>query len=73
VTDRLYRGACHPPELLDEVLSLYRDKKDAIYGTLRDLPGLDPKRQLDATKFLDDFYKTIDDPKEVKREFGRVC
>jgi hypothetical protein len=73
VTDRLYRGSCHPTELLDEVLSLYRDKKDAIYGTIRDLPGLDPKRQTDASKFLDDFYKTINDPKAVQREFGRVC
>jgi hypothetical protein len=73
VTDRLYRGACHPAEVLNDVLTLYRDKKDAIYGTFRELPGLDPKRQLETTKFLDEFYKTIGDPGAVKREFGRVC
>ena len=73
VTDRLYRGACHPTEILTEVLSLYREKKDSIYGTFRALPGLDPKRQTETTKFLDDFYKTISDPGAVKREFGRVC
>lgn len=73
VTDRLYRGACHPPELLAEVLGLYREKKDAIYGTLRTLPGLDPKRLKAATDFLDEFYKMIDDPGQVRREFGRVC
>jgi len=73
VTDRLYRGACHPTDLLNEAFGLFREKKDAIYGTLRDLPGLDPKRQQESTKYLDDFYKTIDDPGAVKREFGRVC
>jgi hypothetical protein len=73
VTDRLYRGACHPPDLLNEVLSMYRERKDAIYGTLQDLPGIDPKRQANATRFLDDFFKTISDPGAVKREFGRVC
>ncbi|MGH7560461.1 MAG: hypothetical protein ACRENB_05515 [Gemmatimonadales bacterium] len=73
VTDRLYRGACHPPEVLTDVLGLYRTKKDALYGTLRELPGLDPKRLKEATDFLDEFYKMIDDPGQVKREFGRVC
>ncbi len=73
VTDRLYRGACHPQPVLEEVLGVYREKKEAIYGALTGLPGLDPRRQAEASKFLDEFYKTINDPGAVKREFSRVC
>jgi hypothetical protein len=73
VTERLYRGGCHPPELLAGVVARFKEKKDAIYGSLREIKELDPKRLKTATDFLDEFYKMIDDAGMVRREFGRVC
>ncbi|HEU5217077.1 MAG TPA: hypothetical protein VFU23_00360, partial [Gemmatimonadales bacterium] len=73
VTDRLYRGGCHTPEMLADVVSLYKSKKGEIYGVLREIKDLSPARLKEATDFLDDYFKLIDDPGNVKREFRRVC
>ena len=73
VTDRLYRGGCHSPEVLAQVVGIFKAKKDAIYGVLRDIKELEPARLKVATDFLDEFYKQMDDPGSVKREFRRVC
>lgn len=72
-TDRLYRGGCHPPELINETLKLFREKKDAMYGVLRGIKDLTPARLKEAIEFLDEFYKMIDDPGQVNRELRRVC
>ncbi len=73
VTDRLYRGGCHPPELLARVFAHFKDKKPAIYGVLTEIKGLSPERLKEANQFLDEFYKFIDDAGAVRRELGRVC
>lgn len=73
VTDRLYRGGCHPPELLDRVFAHFKDKKPVIYGTLTEIKGLTPGRLKEATEFLDDFYKYLDDGNGLRREVKRVC
>ena len=73
VTDRLYRGCAHPPELFDEVAGLFKSKKTDVYGVLGQIKGLTPARLKEATSYLDEFYKTISDPREMKREFRSVC
>ena len=73
VTDRLYRGGCHPPELLTKVFAHFKAKKSEIYGTLTEIKGLTPERVKEATQYLDEFYKFIDDAGAVRREMGRVC
>jgi hypothetical protein len=73
VTDRLYRGGCHAPDLLAEVIGLFKAKRDAMYGVLRDIKELQPARLKEATDFLDEFYKQMDDPGAIRREFRRVC
>jgi hypothetical protein len=73
VTDRLYRGGCHTQEMVDLILALFKAKKGEIYGVLTGIKDLNPKRLKEATEFLDEYYKIIDDPREVKREFMSVC
>ena len=73
VRDRLYRGYCRPPEDLAPALRLFNDKRDAIYALYRNQEGLDPKMRDEALKYYDDFYKTINDPKAVKRTFVDDC
>lgn len=73
VSDRFYRGGCHTPEMLARVVEHFKAKKAEIYGTLTGIKGLDPKRLEQATEYLDEFFKMIDDPGAVKREFRRVC
>jgi len=73
VIDRLYRGGCHTPDELAETVALFKAKKAEIYGTLTGIKELTPERAKEATQFLDDYFKMIDDPGQVKREFRRVC
>jgi hypothetical protein len=74
VTDRLYRGmVCYPPELLNEVLDLFRTRRDSLLGTLREIKELSPARLQEAESYLDKFYQEINDPKAVKRIFEAPC
>lgn len=73
VTDRLYRGCDHAPELFAQAADLFKGKKTEIYGTLSGIKGLTPNRLKEATTFLDDFYRVINDPGAMKREFQSAC
>ncbi|MGQ0703907.1 MAG: hypothetical protein ACT4PM_12310 [Gemmatimonadales bacterium] len=74
VTDRLYRSVvCYPPEVLNGVMDTFRTRKEELYGTLRDVPELSPKRLQEAVDYLEEFYKEINDPKTVKRVFEEPC
>ncbi|HEY9383369.1 MAG TPA: hypothetical protein VIP80_07615 [Gemmatimonadales bacterium] len=72
-TDRLYRGGCHPPEVLSQVVQPFKAKKDSIYGVLRGIKGLAPARLKEAESFLDEFYKELDNPGTVRRVFNQPC
>ena len=75
VRDRLFRGYCAPKEEYEKTFSLFRTKKDAIYGLYSDKIGqLLDKRVADETlKFYNDFYKTIDDSRRAKRDILDNC
>lgn len=74
VTDRLYRGtACHPAELLGEVVKLFQARKDSLYSVLRAVSGLTPARLKSAEGFLDEFYKALNDPGTIRKVFQRPC
>jgi hypothetical protein len=75
VRDRLYRGYCVPPEQFSKVFALFNAKKDSIYGLYRDpvgklLPEDVTKRTLE---YFDDFYKTINNPKNAKSDIIERC
>lgn len=75
VTDRLFRGYCVAPEVLERVLALFREKKDAIRalyfdevgGLLRD----DLRRQ--ALSFFDGFYAEIASPARARMSIANQC
>jgi len=73
VRERLYRGICHPPELLEGALQPFRDQREAIYELFRTQPALDPGRMEDTIEYLDEFYEVIGDPARVERELVRKC
>lgn len=75
VRDRFFRGYCGSPDEYQKTFSLFRDKKDAIYGLYSDKIGqLLNKRVSDETlKFFGDFYKTIDDARRAKRDILESC
>jgi hypothetical protein len=55
------------------VFAQFQAKKDAIYALYRDEPALSARAREQTLRYYDDFYKTINDPGAIKREFARNC
>jgi hypothetical protein len=74
VRERRYRGYCvGDMSRFDQSIALFNSLKDQFYGVYTNCPYLEPKSIKNITEYLDGFYKTINNPKEVKKEFGYPC
>jgi hypothetical protein len=73
VRERLYRGYCQPDSVLLPVLARFRAAKDSIYALYRSIPDLSERNVKQALDYFDAFYRTINDPGAVRREFVRGC
>lgn len=69
VRDRLYRGLTYSPEILNQAFDRFRKAKPAIYALYEGNPRLNAGYVKRTLRYLDEFYKTIDNPKDVKRIF----
>jgi hypothetical protein len=73
VKTRLYRGPCRKLEELLPTIELFNSRRDSIYATLREQPGLEPKRLQEATDYLDGFFDQIKKPKDFNGALGYAC
>jgi len=73
VRQRLFRGSCRTADELAAVFAPFQAKKDSIYSLYQNEPALTPKSREQTLRYYDEFYKTISDPRAVKREFLQVC
>ena len=75
VRDRLFRGFCVPAAEYPKAVALFNAKKDSIYALYRDPIGkLLPNNIVEETlKYYDEFYKTINDPRALKRDIVEAC
>ncbi len=70
---RLYRGRCRNNEHLDATIALFNRKRDAILKLVDQQEGLGDKTRKELNKFLEEFYDTINSPKQVQRHFIKKC
>ena len=71
---RRYRGYCITDKsLFDNTFELFNQKKEEIYNVYTRCPLLERSYVKSTVKFLDHFYKTINDRKSVEYEFGYPC
>ena len=54
-----------------KIFDEFRNKKDAIYKVYQQAEFLDERNVKQTLKYYDEFYKIIDNPKAVEREFIR--
>ena len=73
VTQRLYRGRCIHNPTLEEALAVFRDKREALESMVENQPELTKAARRTTTRFIRDFYKTIDDPKRVESKMVKSC
>jgi hypothetical protein len=72
--ERRFRGYCITDwKTLDEVVATYNRLKPDIYKVYTSCTLLDAKYVKATTRFLDDFYETINDPKKLRSEFSFPC
>jgi hypothetical protein len=72
--ERRYRGYCLSDlTKLNSTFHIFNSLKDQIYAVYINNSMLEPGYIKATVKFLDDFYKSINDPKLVTREFGYPC
>jgi hypothetical protein len=69
VTERVYRGFKRTPEELQEVLDIFRKKKDNFEKLIKNFEPLGNRHRQDMQKYIDDFYKIIDNKYMVARLF----
>ena len=73
VRQRLFRGYCRRPGEYEEILKIFQDKKEVIYGIYRSCDLLDEKQLKGTLAYYDQFYDIINDPRQVRSNFYESC
>ena len=73
VRQRLFRGYCRRPGEYEEILEIFNEKKEEIYGIYRDCKLLDEKQLKGTLAYYDQFYDIINDPRQVRSNFYESC
>ena len=73
VRDRLYRGPCRTAEELEPYFEKTRAIKPAIIKLYDSLPDLTPQYRQNAKNFLEQYYRTISRPPDIKKAFIDDC
>lgn len=73
VRDRLYRGPCRTVSDLQPFFAKMRAVKADILALYDSIPELDQRYRRNARQYLEEFYKTIDRPSDVRRAFVNSC
>ncbi|TDJ36951.1 MAG: hypothetical protein E2O53_02690 [Gammaproteobacteria bacterium] len=72
VTSRLYRGFCWQNAVLPESVALFNEKRAEIEAAL--IPSeVSKRRARRVQKFIDRFYKTVNDPQELQEQLLDKC
>ena len=75
VRQRLFRGYCADAESYAKVFALFKEKKNEIYALYTDPIGklMDRGRVRETLKYFDEFYETIDNPRQAQRSIIEAC
>jgi hypothetical protein len=73
VRQRYFNGYHREYDEIMKNLLIFEQEKQQIYNLVHSVEGLDEKHVEETIKYLDQFYKIIDDPKKIKREFIDNC
>jgi hypothetical protein len=74
VRERRYRGyCCEDLKVFEDIIAKYNDLKSKIYKIYTDCVLLDERYIKSTTRYLDEFYAKINDPKTWQKEFAYPC
>lgn len=73
VRTRYFRGRCKSPELWEKTFALFQLKRNEILGLFENSQDLDSTYKKNTGKFLQKFYRVLDNPKLTQRQILRRC
>lgn len=73
VKQRHYRGRCLNNSFVPSSIQKFQDNKAQIYALINEQVGLEEKTRIQLVKFVDDFYKLVDEPIRVERVIIKKC
>lgn len=73
VRQRRYRGRCEPDDVFRKTLAEFRTARTHLYAAALSQPNLQSRTVQTVTRYLDDFYSIIDDPKQLERQILKIC
>jgi hypothetical protein len=73
VVDRMYRGPCRTTEEFEAAAAAFRGKQKEMYTLLESIPELDRSVRTEMKDYLDSFFRQIDKPESIKKQFVNGC
>jgi hypothetical protein len=73
VTERHYMGPCHTLEEWAPTFTRYREARPALAAIWDGIPGLSDARRAQTTKYLDEFWRILDSPGDLRATVLRTC
>jgi hypothetical protein len=58
---------------LDDTLQTFRDSRDAISALVQSQPGLNADSRDWLQRYIERFYRVIEDPRQVDRQIRNKC
>lgn len=69
VTDRYYRGVAREKPEIDEMVKLFKEKREIITSLIMNFELLDKKVRQSMVRYIDDFYSDLNDKRKLKYVF----
>jgi hypothetical protein len=73
VRQRLFRGFCTHNPTLPQAVERFQEKKPEIIALIENDPNLNDKTRSNTLKYIEDFYKVIDNPKRFEKNITDKC
>lgn len=73
VRDRVYRGFCRPAMDFELIYQRFQQAREAILSLFTDQEGLSGRNRDRATRYLGDFFDTLDEPSQAAWEIVGTC
>jgi len=73
VKERLYRGPCRTLEQVESILAPIRAQRERVMALPDAIADLTMDSRQEAKSYLDAFYSSTREPKDVKRAFVDGC
>jgi hypothetical protein len=73
VRTRLYRGRCVNNEHVGSSVERFRERRDDLAAIIESAEGLIPFVRKSLLRYVEDFYRVVDDPKRLQRSVLGRC